>query len=347
MPFKPTLVKHCATSIVCAFLLEALSSSPAHPCQTGETFAQPWKSPHRRFSAHVAQLDDGRGVIRLYRKLGWLPWYRQVEKFLLPDGAPSEVVLGDDGKFFVGLYVHPRRTAGVVSIYRSDGSLVRSVPQWEIHTQEDADSFAAPASGPRVWWTAATIQPADETIRIELTPCSFSGCVDPASEITIRLVDGRVLTPLATRLPRWRGSVRWADAIPEADATSAQWVGCEKPDPQARRAALQDLRPIPSGLTLPEFTLAAERARISGTVVLDLQINALGVVECVGIVRPLPMGLTERSMRAARSWRFVGDQEGERPVVVRVALDHSMELVLPEGSRLRTVRHVHPSLGSS
>lgn len=55
----------------------------------------------------------------------------------------------------------------------------------------------------------------------------------------------------------------------------------------------------------PELNPAAKRARVFGTVILDIGIQRDGTVGGVCVVKPLPCGLTDDAVAAVKQWRFM------------------------------------------
>jgi len=70
----------------------------------------------------------------------------------------------------------------------------------------------------------------------------------------------------------------------------------------------------------PEYTQAARHVGIEGAVVLKLIIGTDGRVESVDVLRPLPMGLTESAVAAARQWIFEPSMHNGRPTAVEYIL---------------------------
>lgn len=76
-----------------------------------------------------------------------------------------------------------------------------------------------------------------------------------------------------------------------------------------------------------EYTPEALQARIQGVVILDLYVDETGAVVDVGVVKDLPMGLTEEAVEAARKWRYqpvMADGELVK-IVLRETLDFRLQ----------------------
>lgn len=71
----------------------------------------------------------------------------------------------------------------------------------------------------------------------------------------------------------------------------------------------------------PEYTETARKARIGGIVILELIIEADGVVGEARVLKPLPMGLDQKAIEAVREWRFAPAED-------------------PPGNRVRAIHNV-------
>lgn len=87
---------------------------------------------------------------------------------------------------------------------------------------------------------------------------------------------------------------------------------CPEPGPVAG-----DIEP-PSKILFPspQYTDAARRARISGTVILQSIIDCDGRVRRIQVLKELPLGLTDASVEAIAQWRFAPARVAGVPVRV-------------------------------
>ena len=76
----------------------------------------------------------------------------------------------------------------------------------------------------------------------------------------------------------------------------------------------------------PQYTEEARKHDVTGTVVLRVVFSTTGEVTDIRTVKPLPMGLTERAIAAARQIRFVPAMRGGHPVNVYMQLEYNFNL---------------------
>jgi len=83
----------------------------------------------------------------------------------------------------------------------------------------------------------------------------------------------------------------------------------------------------------PQYTEEARRNAVTGTVVLRVVFSRTGEVTNIRAVQPLPFGLTERAIAAARMIRFRPATRDGRPVNVYMQLEYNFSLYLRDGLR--------------
>jgi len=76
----------------------------------------------------------------------------------------------------------------------------------------------------------------------------------------------------------------------------------------------------------PQYTEEARKSQLSGTVVLRAIFSSSGQVVQIRAVHPLPFGLTERAIAAARQIQFVPALKGGQPVSVSMQLEYNFNL---------------------
>jgi TonB family protein len=76
----------------------------------------------------------------------------------------------------------------------------------------------------------------------------------------------------------------------------------------------------------PQYTEEARKHDVTGTVILRVVFSTSGEVTDIRTVKPLPMGLTERAIAAARQIHFVPAMRGGHPVNVYMQLEYNFNL---------------------
>lgn len=76
----------------------------------------------------------------------------------------------------------------------------------------------------------------------------------------------------------------------------------------------------------PQYTEDARRNQITGSVVLRVVFSRTGEVTSIRAIHPLPFGLTERAIAAARQIRFLPATRDGRPVNVYMQLEYNFNL---------------------
>jgi len=76
----------------------------------------------------------------------------------------------------------------------------------------------------------------------------------------------------------------------------------------------------------PQYTEDARKNQITGTVVLRVVFSRTGQVTNIRALHPLPFGLTERAIAAARQIRFQPATKDGRPVNVFIQLEYNFNL---------------------
>ena len=76
----------------------------------------------------------------------------------------------------------------------------------------------------------------------------------------------------------------------------------------------------------PTYTSAAERDRITGTVILRCVFTSEGTVTHIRVVKGLPGGLTEKAMEAARQIKFIPGTKDGKPVSMWMQLEYNFNI---------------------
>jgi TonB family protein len=85
----------------------------------------------------------------------------------------------------------------------------------------------------------------------------------------------------------------------------------------------------PTCITCPDakYTEAARVNKISGTLVLSAEITAAGDVTAIYVVKPLPLGLTQRAIDTIKNWKLKPAMKDGKPVAVRVPITMKYSLL--------------------
>lgn len=89
------------------------------------------------------------------------------------------------------------------------------------------------------------------------------------------------------------------------------------------------------GYVAPGYTEEARRARLEGTVILQVVIDENGTVKSAEVLRPLGMGLDEEAVRAVEQWRYRPTVHRGQPVEVMLTVTVQFELDDERVVRLR------------
>src|SRR5215831_11591333 len=76
--------------------------------------------------------------------------------------------------------------------------------------------------------------------------------------------------------------------------------------------------PIPIYSPDPPYSEEARKAKLYGTVVLQIVVDAAGNVRDARVVQPLGLGLDEKAVETIRAWRFKPAMRNGAPVNVRL-----------------------------
>jgi TonB family protein len=86
----------------------------------------------------------------------------------------------------------------------------------------------------------------------------------------------------------------------------------------------------------PPYSDEARKARLSGTVVVQVIVDAAGKVRDARVVKPLGLGLDEKAVETIRTWRFKPAMRNGIPVNVRMLVQVAFSIPIgpPQGSTL-------------
>jgi protein TonB len=76
----------------------------------------------------------------------------------------------------------------------------------------------------------------------------------------------------------------------------------------------------------PQYTETARKNQVTGSVILGVIFSESGQVTGIRVMRPLPDGLTEKAISAARQIRFVPASRNGQAVSVYMQLEYNFNL---------------------
>ncbi len=253
-------------------------------------------------AAETVPANEARG--ELFRKTSGSTWQRVARWRLVNEVAPVSALVANDGTIVTFDNWHSMGYGDdVVVIYRSDGTLIRKFGLADI--LEDEDIFQLRHSVSSIWWSGTHLLDDDKRLLyLEIAAHKLE-------TVPVSLDTGTVLVPKRVMFPRPR--VTWtAEAIGSCDGA----VALSATELVARVVAADP----------PDYPPIARKARIAGTVVVDIWIDGRGAVERADVLKPLPFGLAEAAHDAILKWRFrVTHGEGESARMCgRVAIKYDL-----------------------
>jgi protein TonB len=199
--------------------------------------------------------------------------------------ASDYVLVSDSGKYVAGFANVPGTCGGadvsevVIVIYRSDGTPVRSIKLSDL----GADDYDA---GILRYFDSLQFQLRPESDTREVIVFSVSG-----QERRIDLATGELLDPKHEFFRHPHVFVTAAPGQDSADFLSRALLG-----------------------PLPEYPVVARKARITGTVRVSFVVSETGDVISVATDKPLPFGIDQAVIEAAKRWIFIPPKRNGRPV---------------------------------
>ena len=85
--------------------------------------------------------------------------------------------------------------------------------------------------------------------------------------------------------------------------------------------------PVPLYKIEPEYSVPARQAKIQGSVVLSMVVDASGLTRQISVLRPLGMGLDQQAMAAVSQWRFKPGMKDGKPVNIRTKVEVNFRLL--------------------
>jgi TonB family protein len=268
----------------------------------------------------------------------------RLSSFRLADETlPERFLVSDDGLFVVAFDLRESRSGGQKGntlIYRADGGLIARLALDDLLTPDDLEEIR------RNWWVSScgsghnplSASLDDDRDLLILT----LGDREVPHEIAIELKSGRLLTARRDFLPHMRVTIGGYLA---AGGLQPAWqppvcIGPIDAGAANRAFAAQDLFSETSGSLfgyaverpIPAYTEIAKRARLQGTVEVEVVVSETGQVSCARVSR-LPMGLGRAAEAAALKWRFLPFVADGKPVRAIGRFSFRFGWVDPPGER--------------
>jgi TonB family protein len=88
--------------------------------------------------------------------------------------------------------------------------------------------------------------------------------------------------------------------------------------------------PVPLSKVEPQYTEEARKARLQGTVILEVEVRPDGTVDpdSITVIQGLGMGLTEKAIEAVQQWTFKPAYKNGKPMGVAMPVAFQMEFRL-------------------
>ena len=249
---------------------------------------------------------------------------------LVNEVAPVTALVSDDGRYLATFDNWHSLGYGddTIVIYRTDGALVRSLSLEDVLTTNDIEVLPRSISSIH-WGGEHYIDEGNQLLVLRIQRCTgFDRCLEKSAEVAIHLADGALLRPARDLLPQPTVSLR------PMVKPSGQDRQVEPDDPpcvseasffHAPEVSFDSLQATTTDLVLPSFTQVARKARVSGSVILELLVEN-GTVSCVKTIKDLPMGLTQAARDATLRWRFSPSPYHRGPVRSVVAFEFSFDV---------------------
>ncbi|HEX6160586.1 MAG TPA: energy transducer TonB [Thermoanaerobaculia bacterium] len=232
----------------------------------------------------------------LYTKAGGGRWQRVARWQLVNEVAPVSAIVANDGTVVTFDNWHAMGHGDdVVVIYRPDGSLVRKLGLADLLEEEDISQLSHSVSS--ISWSGT--HRVDEGKRVLLLEIDAF----QMETLPLSLDSGALLVPKRAMFPRPR--VTWTAAeMATLDCDGGIAISATE---LAAHAVTADA---------PEYREVARKARVAGTVIVDISIAPSGVVERAKILKPLPFGLDRAAHDSVLKWRFRPVERDGKPVSV-------------------------------
>lgn len=226
---------------------------------------------------HAASGKGGKVAVARLRR-----GFRRARRWSLPISPGGGLVANDGTVVVLG---HGYGDTDAVLIYRADGTLVARHRLSDLVM--DGDRVQLLTGHAPVPWSGQRIDDQRRQVILELTRDK-----EHVENVILSLEDGQLTAPKRFLFPQ--------PAVVLDGSGKPEDGRCGNMDVLTGDALLAE----GVAVAVPAYPPVARKARIAGTVVLELVVNEEGRVESVRIVKPLPFGLDQASHDAAKQWRF-------------------------------------------
>jgi hypothetical protein len=255
---------------------------------------------------------------------------------LVNEVAPVAALVSDDGQYLATFNNRHSLGSGddAIVIYRTDGELIRSLSLEDILTAKDIEVLRRSVSSRHGRAEEHFIDEDLQRLVLRIARCTeVDLCLEKPAEVAINLAYGTLVHPVRDLLPRREPTVSLRPGIRPGgqDSMAEADLPCVSRDSFSRAPVVpfDSLQATAAVLPLPSFTELAIRARVTGTVILELLVDK-GAVTCVKSLKGLPMGLSRLAQEAALQWRFSPSPDRKGPVRSVVAFGYSFVEVWPD-----------------
>lgn len=224
------------------------------------------------YSRHCSQNERFCFVVHEHGGRGSFFADGQLRSLVAADLGDIETVLvSDSGSYIVAWGRRSNRFFAeedqIVAVYAGEGALLHTLTAGEVFTPNDRDSLNA------------TYSP----------------------ELTLRLHEGREI--LAIAVPSTLG-VGQSEEI-HIDLATGRRLGPKRDiHPVWQVEAGGELAPVAIERVMARYPVVARKARISGTVIIEVDVAESGEVTAARVIKPLPFGIDTAAVTAAKQWRF-------------------------------------------
>ncbi len=254
--------------------------------------------------------------------------------------SPVSALLSNDGQFLVTFdnWHSVGRGEHVVVIYRTDGSLVRSLRLSDFLIEEDINSLAHSVSSTD-WSGPHYIEDESGVLVLQIKDCldDRQECQNKFAPLKIDLASGALLAPKKDLIDHWAYQVELVSSQDVEPTQSNGSIVGSQCDPgwgedlfgNAQRWPFAALKGPVTRHRLPAYNEISRRAKLEGQMRLEILVAQTGDVVCVRAVRGLPLGLTMDAISVVLDWELTGTKSTDTLRKAEVVLQYERKRVSP------------------